>query len=98
MLERLRQRAEWKFFSVLPKANRPLAAGWWFVLLLRGILPAAFALATGLLVSAVEQGASLTFPLLLAGVVFVLLQVLTPLHQAVSANLGERTASWLYDR
>ena len=98
MLERLRQRAEWKFFSVLPKANGPLAAGWWFVLLLRGVLPAAFALATGLLVSAVEQGTSLTFPLLLAGVVFVLLQVLTPLHQAISANLGDRTASWLYDR
>jgi ATP-binding cassette, subfamily B, bacterial len=98
MLERLRQRAEWKFFSVLPKANGPLATGWWFVLLLRGVLPAAFALATGLLVSAVERGTSLTFPLLLAGVVFVLLQVLTPLHQAISANLGDRTASWLYDR
>ena len=33
-----------------------------------------------------------------AGVVFVLLQVLTPLHQAISANLGDRTAAWLYDR
>jgi ABC-type multidrug transport system fused ATPase/permease subunit len=33
-----------------------------------------------------------------AGGVFVLLQVLTPLHQAVSANLGDRTAAWLYDR
>src|SRR5690242_16168141 len=29
--------------------------------------------------------------------VFVLLQVLTPVHQAVSANLGDRTAAWLYD-
>ena len=29
---------------------------------------------------------------------FVLLQVLTPIHQAVSANLGDRTAAWLYDR
>ena len=28
----------------------------------------------------------------------MLLQVLTPLHQAVSANLGSRTAAWLYDR
>ena len=34
----------------------------------------------------------------LVGVVFVLLQVLTPIHQAVGANLGDRTAAWLYDR
>ena len=30
--------------------------------------------------------------------IFVLLQVLTPIHQAVGANLGDRTAAWLYDR
>ena len=30
--------------------------------------------------------------------IFVLLQVLSPIHQAVSANLGDRTAAWLYDR
>ena len=98
MLDRLRQRDEWKFFSVLPKANGPLAAGWWFVVLLRGVLPAGFALATGLLVSRVEQGQSLAFPLALAGGVFVLLQILTPIHQAISANLGDHTAAWLYDR
>jgi ABC-type multidrug transport system fused ATPase/permease subunit len=28
----------------------------------------------------------------------VLLQVLAPIHQAVGANLGDRTAAWLYDR
>ena len=32
------------------------------------------------------------------GVVFVLFQVLSPLHQAVSANLGNRVSAWLYDR
>ena len=30
--------------------------------------------------------------------VFVLLQVLHPIHQALSANLGSRVAAWLYDR
>jgi ATP-binding cassette subfamily B protein len=30
--------------------------------------------------------------------VFVLLQVLAPLHRAVGANLGSRTAAWLYDQ
>jgi ABC-type multidrug transport system fused ATPase/permease subunit len=31
------------------------------------------------------------------GVLFILLQVLGPLHTALSANLGDRTAAWLYD-
>jgi ABC-type multidrug transport system fused ATPase/permease subunit len=88
----------WKFFSVLPKADRLLAAGWWTVLLLRGILPAVFAITTGALVGAAQHGASLTAPLALVGGVFVLLQILTPIHQAMSANLGDRTAAWLYDR
>ena len=29
---------------------------------------------------------------------FVLLQVLPPIHHAVGTNLGSRTAAWLYDR
>ena len=82
-----------------PAEGRPgLAAGWWVVLLLRGILPAAFAIAMGVLVGAVQRGDSLAGPLALAGTIFVLLQVLSPIHQAVSANLGDRTAAWLYDR
>ena len=68
------------------------------MLLLRGILPAAFAIAMGVLVGAVQQGHPLAGPLALAGAIFVLLQVLSPIHQAVSANLGDRTAAWLYDR
>jgi ATP-binding cassette, subfamily B, bacterial len=97
MLGRLRARNEWKFFAVLPRADAGLALAWWLVLMLRGVLPAGFAVAMGLLVGAVEQGSSLTAPLVMTGVVFVLLQVLAPLHQAISANLGDRTAAWLYD-
>ncbi|HEX7795384.1 MAG TPA: ABC transporter ATP-binding protein [Vicinamibacterales bacterium] len=98
MLGRLVARDEWKFFAVLPKADRPLAIGWWLVLILRGTLPALFAVAMGALVGAVQHGSSLLVPLSLVGVVFVLLQVLTPIHQAMSANLGDRTAAFLYDR
>jgi ABC-type multidrug transport system fused ATPase/permease subunit len=98
MLERLRGRNEWTFFAVLPKADRRLAVVWWVVLLLRGVLPAAFAIAMGVLVDAVRRGEPLAGGLALVGTVFVLLQVLTPIHQAVSANLGDRTAAWLYDR
>ena len=98
VLRALTERKEWKFFAVLPKADAALAASWWTALLLRGILPAAFAIAMGVLVGAVQRGGSLAVPLALAGTIFVLLQVLSPIHQAVSANLGDRTAAWLYDR
>ncbi len=98
MINRLRRSDEWKFFAVLPQAGRSLAAMWWVVLGLRGLLPAVFAVVTGSLVGAVSGGKSLLGPLLLMGVVFVLLQTLTPLHQAIGANLGSKTAAWLYDR
>jgi ABC-type multidrug transport system fused ATPase/permease subunit len=98
VLKRLRERKEWTFFRVLPKASGPLAVAWWALLLLRGILPAFFAVAMGVLVGAVQRGDSLAVPLTFAGAVFILLQVMTPVHQAVSANLGDRTAAWLYDR
>ena len=98
VLQRLTERKEWKFFSVLPKASPGLAAAWWTTLLLRGILPAAFAVAMGLLIGAIRAGHSLSSPLALVGTIFVLLQVLSPLHQVISSNLGDRTAAWLYDR
>jgi ATP-binding cassette, subfamily B, bacterial len=98
MIDRLRGRKEWQFFAVLPKADALLAACWWLLLLLRGVLPAVFAISMGLLVAAVQHGTVLGAPLAFAGVVFVALQVITPIHQAVSSNLGDRTASWLYDR
>jgi ATP-binding cassette, subfamily B, bacterial len=98
VLTRLRARKEWTFFGVLPKAAGPIATAWWVLLLLRGILPAVFGIAMGMLVGAVQRGDSLAVPLSLVGVVFVLLQIMTPVHQAVSTNLGDRTAAWLYDR
>ena len=98
MFQRVTERKEWKFFSVLPKAAPVLALAWWIALLLRGALPAAFAIAMGVLVGAVQSGDSLAGPLALVGAIFVLLQILSPIHQAVSANLGDRAAAWLYDR
>src|SRR5499425_3285643 len=98
MLQRLTERKEWMFFSVLPKAAPSIAFAWWLVLLLRGALPAAFAIAMGVLVGAVQSGDSLAGPLALVGTIFVLLQILSPIHHAVSANLGDRAAAWLYDR
>ena len=98
MLQRLRERQEWQFFAALPKADSFLAIVWWAVLLLRGVLPALFAVAMGVLVAAVQRGESLAEPLTVVGVIFVLLQVLTPIHTAIGLNLGDRTAAYLYDR
>lgn len=50
-----------------------------------------------MMVGAVQAGSGLAIPLTVVGVVFVLLQVLSPLHQTIGANLGSRTAAWLYD-
>lgn len=97
MIQRLAMRNEWQFFSVLPKADRFLAFSWWLALLLRGTLPAAFTIAMGVLVGAVQRGDSLALPLGLVGAVFVMLQILSPLHQTISTNLGSRTAAWLND-
>ena len=94
----LTRRNEWQFFAVLPRADVPLASLWWLILVLRGMLPALFAIAMGRLVSAVQRADDLALPLTVVGFAFVLGQVLNPIHHAISANLGDRTAAWLYDR
>lgn len=92
------QRQEFRLAVALGRADRRLAALWWALLIARGLLPAAFAVVMGVLVGAVQGGRSLTGPLIAVGISFVLLQVLAPIHAAISANLGDRTAAWLYDR
>jgi len=74
-----------------------MADAWWALLVARGLLPAGFSIVTGVLVAAVQHRASLAVPLVIVGVVFILMQVLGPLHTSLSANLGDRTAAWLYD-
>jgi len=95
---RLRDRQELQLAAALWRADRMLAVTWWSLLTLRGLLPAGFAIATGFLVNAVEHRSSLAVPLSVVGVLFILLQILGPLHTALSANIGDRTAAWLYDQ
>jgi len=75
-----------------------MARVWWALLVLRGLMPAALAITTGVLIGAVNNDDSLAGPLTAVGILYVLYQVLTPLHVAVSANLGSRAAAYLYDR
>ena len=97
MLAGLRARNEWRFFAALPRADRRLALAWWGVVVLHGIVPALFAIATGAVVAAVQRGDALALPLAAAGAAFIVLQMLTPLQTAVSQNLGDRTAAMLYE-
>jgi len=55
----IRASNQWKFFGILMHSSRALAVAWWSVLVLRGLLPALFAIAMGALVGAVQSGASL---------------------------------------
>jgi ATP-binding cassette subfamily B protein len=95
VLKRLRARPEWQFFAVLPKADPVLAAVWWALLILTGTMPAIFAVATGVMVSVIEQGQPVGGPLLLTGLVFVLMLIMSPIQTAVSMNLGNKVSAWL---
>jgi hypothetical protein len=52
----------------------------------------------GVLVGAVQHEHSLAAPLTAIGVIFVLMQALGPVHDAVSTNLGAKVSAWLHDR
>ena len=97
-IERLRARPEWRFFGVLPRAHRPLAAAWWGLLLLSGTVPAVLAVTMGSLVATVQAGAPLGPALAAVGVTFVVAQVASPVHAHVGRNLGDRLTGWLNDR
>ena len=87
-----------KFFAVLPRASRGLCWTWWALIVLRGALPGLFTVAVGAVVSGVGAGGAVTGPLVGLGAVFVAVQVLAPVHGAVSATLGERLSRSLHDR
>ena len=82
----------------MAKAAPGLNFAWWLMLFLRAVLPAGFALATGRLVSAIESGTPLNNSLILLGLILVVLLLLGPLQAAVSGNLGNSLAAWLYDK
>ena len=98
MIKRLRARPEWQFFAALPKADPLLAAGWWALLVVSGVMPAVFAVAIGVTVGAVQQGGPVGAPLAVTGAVFVIMLAATPILTAVSMNLGNRLSALLNER
>ena len=98
VLAHLRARPATRFFVTLTRSVPGFAVAWWVLLLLRALIPAALAIATGLLVGRVQGGADLTAPLVIFGIVFVASQVAPPLHQVVGTLLGHHFSSILNDR
>ena len=98
MFVKLRRRQEIQFFGALWRASPGLAAMWWFLLVLRGVLPAVTSVGFGWLIGSIESGKSLSGPLTVVGIAFTAFLVVQPLHQLVSSNLGSSLAAHLYDR
>src|SRR5215218_1840531 len=98
MISDLRARPATRFFVTITRAVPGFAAAWWLLLLVRALVPAGLAIATGLLVGRVQSEGSLTGPLTAFAVVFVLSQVAPPAHQVVGALLGHHVSSILNDR
>jgi ATP-binding cassette subfamily B protein len=90
IVRRFRASAEWQLFGAFFSAAPRLAGTWWALVVLRGLLPAAFVVAMGVLVAAVQHGHALAIPLTFIGVVFIALQATGPVHDAVSSNLAPR--------
>ena len=88
MLRRLDDRQEIQFARALFRAAPGLAAAWWLLLDHAAVLPAIFAISSGVLINAVEDGNDLVVPLIVIGLTFVLIQIIPPIHQAVSSTLG----------
>ena len=87
-----------RFFAAIHGAAAGWSFAWWLLLIVRGILPTGLSVCFGWLVSAIARDVSPTAPLIGVGISFILLVVLLPVHTMVSANLGDRVASHLYDR
>lgn len=98
LLALITSRREWIFFAALWKSHPWLTSLWWTLILVQGILPAVFVVALGTVVSAVAYGAPLLEPLLLISTVFVLMQLLAPVHSQVGSLLGEHVSDRLHDR
>ncbi len=98
MLNRLRASAEWRFLASLWRADKTLSSIWWTFVALRGLLPALFAIAMGVLVGAVQNDGDLAGPLVMMGVVFIAMNVLNAVHGTVGSILGAKTGVWLNDR
>ncbi len=95
----IRRSAEWHLvFRVLPRASRGLARAWWALVAGRALLPAGLVVATGALVGTVSTGSRPGWSLAFVAASSILILVLSPVHDSVSANLGALAGADLHGR
>lgn len=97
-MKKLGQHQQVVFFRTLFKAAPRLAVMWWFLLILSGLLPAVFAVATGSVINAIDQDRPLAASLIAVGFTFIAMQVVNPIHVAIGQNLGRRAADHMNDQ
>ncbi len=91
--------AEWDLvFRVLPRAHRSLAVSWWTLVALRSLLPGLLIVATGALIASVSAGSRPGWSLATVAGSSILILILSPVHDAVSANLGAQVGADLHGR
>jgi ATP-binding cassette subfamily B protein len=95
---RLSGRQEWRLARAVHQAAPATTVAWWLLLALRGLLPPAIAVVGGALIGAITRSEALTATLVVLGALFVLAQMVGPLHEAVGFDLGARTSTALNDR
>ncbi|MGH1493856.1 MAG: ABC transporter ATP-binding protein [Acidimicrobiales bacterium] len=98
LLERFWGHQQIVFFRTLYRAAPLLTVLWFGLMLLGGLLPVIFAVATGQIINSVDRSESLTGPLITLGVTFIVMQVINPIHVAIGQNLGRRAADYMNDR
>ncbi|HUR77977.1 MAG TPA: ABC transporter ATP-binding protein [Acidimicrobiales bacterium] len=96
-LARLKHSAEWRFLALLARVDPVLGGAWWVLVVLRATLPALFAVSMGSLVTAVKDGHELGGSLWALGLLFALMEALPPVNAAISANLAQKTTTYLHD-
>jgi ATP-binding cassette subfamily B protein len=93
------QTAEWNLvFRVLPRAHRGLARSWWALAGVRALLPGVLVVGTGALIGAVSAGERPGWSLAIVAGASILMLVLSPIHDAVSTNLGAWVGADLHER
>ncbi len=96
-MARIRNSGEYRYLRLYTKVDKTLGTAWWALLVVRSILPAAFALAMGDLITSVQHHEAVDGPLALVGVLFIAMQTLPPVHSALSANLAQKMITYLHD-
>ncbi|MBJ7602239.1 MAG: ABC transporter ATP-binding protein [Candidatus Dormibacteraeota bacterium] len=97
-LKTLRDSAGWRFLTILPSVSPAAALVWWGLIFIRGALPAAFAVSVGLLTRAIQLQANIEVALVWMAAIFIAMNAIAPIHDALSADLGYRAGSWLHGR